>query len=195
MDVAETLTDVTKAANINWFGPYVMTSYADYYKENFASETMLLPQWNNRLRSDVLAHCIDTNLSFWGHDPAKVYTPAFIQAMASGQSGPFQSFFARMRSNIAGNATTASAKLINQGGKDNVVLPIQQPPAMARICTHSKGPGELRLYPEATHYSAMQQSLGDTLNWMQRLRNGQAVTNQCADPSTIPTVTPTPPRT
>jgi dienelactone hydrolase len=74
-DVLETLSDVTHAANINWFGPYVVTSYMDYYGENYHPESILLPRWTANLRNDVLDHCIDTDLSYWGHDPAKVYTP------------------------------------------------------------------------------------------------------------------------
>ena len=193
MDVEETLADVVHAANINWFGPYVITSFTDYYGENYRPNSMLLPQWTANLRSDVLAHCIDTDLPYWGHDPAKVYTPEFIQALSSGVPGPtYQRFFDRMASNIVGNAKTSSAKLINQGGKDNVVLPRQQPPAMTRICANSKGPAALKVYPDASHYTAMEQSLNDTLNWMSDLTHGTSVQNQCVEPIQLPTPSPIP---
>ena len=183
MDVEETLADVVHGANINWFGPYVMTSFTDYYGENYRPENMLLPQWTTNLRSDTLNHCIDTDLSYWGHDPAKVYTQQFIQAINSSLPGPtYQRFFDRMASNIVGNATTTSAKLINQGGRDNVVLPRQQSPAMTRICASSKGPAALKIYPEATHYTTMEQSFTDTLQWMKDLTHGVAVPNQCTEP-------------
>ena len=195
MNVEETLADITRAANINWFGPYVLTSYTDYYRENYHNDTILLPQWSANLRNDVLRHCIDSVLPYWGHDPAKVYTPDFIQALTTGvPSSKYQRFFDRMRSNIVGNATTTSAKLINQGGKDNVVLAIQQTPAIDRICKNSKGPAQLTLYPDANHYTAMQQSLADTLAWMSKLASGQSVLDQCAKPITLatPSLTPTP---
>lgn len=180
-DVSETLTDVTHGANINWFGPYVLTSYMDYYHENYQAKSILLPRWSENLRSDVLSHCIDTDLSYWGHDPSKVYTPEFIQAMTSGVPGnTYQRFFDRMKSNNIGDAMSSSAKLINQGGKDNVVLPAQQTTALARICQHATGTTELKIYPEATHYTAMEQSLADTLSWMQAVETGNKVTNDCS---------------
>jgi acetyl esterase/lipase len=191
MDVEETLADVVHAANINWFGPYVITSFTDYYGENYRPDTMLLSQWTSNLRSDVLSHCIDTVLNYWGHDPSKVYTPEFIQSLNSGVPGAtYQRFFDRMASNIVGNATTTSAKLINQGGRDNVVLARQQPPAMTRICANSKGPAALKVYPEATHYSAMEQSFTDTLQWMSDLSHGVTVQNQCTEPVPLPSPIP-----
>ncbi len=180
MDVQETLADILHAANINWFGPYVLTSYADYYHDDYDPAGILLPRWNAHLRSDVLAHCIDTDLGYWGHDPHAVYTPEFLTALASGLNDAKYSLLKqRLTANQAGSAHTASAKLINEGEHDNVVLPMQQTAAMKRVCAASQGPAELKVWPGATHYTAMEVSLSQTLAWMNDVAAGRPVPRTC----------------
>jgi alpha-beta hydrolase superfamily lysophospholipase len=89
-------------------------------------------------------------------------------------------FNQRLEANIVGNAKTTSAKLINQGSHDNVVLPGQQTEAMTRLCANSKGTAALKIYQGATHYNTMILSFTDTLNWMQALREGRPVATTCA---------------
>ncbi len=180
MDVRQTLADILHSANINWFGPYVLTSYADYYRDDYDLTTMLQPRFRQNLRSDVLSHCIDTNLSYWGHTPSAVYTPEFLASLRDGlNSGPYRQFKKRLDINIVGSAKTDSAKLINEGAHDNVVLPSQQEAAMKRICPNSQGPAQLRVWPSATHYSTMAISLADTLLWMSNLTNDIPVAGTC----------------
>lgn len=174
MNVKQTLTDVTHGANINWFGPYVLYSYHDYYGADYG--VPLLPHWQQTLAKDVPAHCIDTDIPFWGSNPANVYTPEFIQAMTSGQlGGPYANFERDLDANAVGPTATSSAKLINQGAHDNVVLPAQQEALAPALCQSSKGPFQLKLYPNATHYTTMAQSLNDTLGWMRSIIEGRDV--------------------
>lgn len=180
MDVRQTLADILHAANINWFGPYVLESYADYYHDNYNLADILQPRYRDNLRGDVLAHCIDTDLAFWGHNPAAVYTPNFLSSLANNlQNEQYQQFNKRLEINTAGAAQTTSAKLINAGTHDNVVLPTQQEAAMKRICPNTKGPAELKLWPGASHYTTMVVSLADTLNWMHSLTDGTPVASTC----------------
>jgi len=78
MSVKQTLADVTHGANINWFGPNVLRSYTDYYKQTYPG--VILPARELNLAANVDSHCIDTDLSYWGHTPAAIYTPEFIQS-------------------------------------------------------------------------------------------------------------------
>jgi hypothetical protein len=192
MSVKETLTDVVHAANINWFGPYVAYSYDDYYSANFS--TILLPHWKDTLATDVPAHCIDTDLPFWGHNPANVYTPEFIQAATNGTMAQlFPDFNKDLDLNEVGTDSTSSAKLINEGAEDNVVLPAQQTAEVPKLCQSSAGPVALKVYPNTTHYSAMVHGLADTLAWMKLLSNGGKPAATCSPSSTaVPTLTPTP---
>jgi hypothetical protein len=181
MSVRQTLTDVTKGANINWFGPYVLTSYTDYYKTDFHPELILLPTRLENLKRDVENHCIDTNLTFWGHTPAGVYTPEFIGAMSTNTLvGPYQAFGDAMDKNAVGEVATTTPKLINEGAFDNVVLPAQQRNILPGLCKSSKGPVQFKLYPKATHYDTMKYSLADTLGWMNTLRQTAAVPSTCS---------------
>jgi hypothetical protein len=100
--------------------------------------------------------------------------------MQSGNwTGGFSNFEQALdQNNVAGKATP-SAKLINQGQLDNVVLADQQNRSFPAFCAGSLGPVNLKIYPTATHYNVMVQSLADTLGWMQQLRNGGTVPSNC----------------
>ena len=181
MDVQQTWSDILHAANINWFGPYVLTSYADYYHDTYDINQILTPRYAANLRADVLAHCIDTDLMYWGHVPNLVYTTEFLASLSNGLNDPRDAQLkARLEANRTGSAPTSSAKLINEGARDNVVLPAQQTAAMQRICPTSRGPAQLKVYPNATHYNTMAQSLHDTITWMKDVAAGQAVPTTCS---------------
>ncbi len=184
MDVGQTLADVTHGANINWFGPYLLVSYGSYYGDNYNPGTVLLPRWTANLTNDVLAHCIDTDISFWGINDKNVYTPEFISALATNlSSDPAYHLLAqRLADNQTGSATTITAKLINGGAKDNVVLPAQQTAALGRMCKSSSGPVSLHEYAGATHYNTMSTSLKDTLAWMKNLTDGGSAPSTCPAP-------------
>jgi acetyl esterase/lipase len=167
-DVARTLADVTRGANINWFGPYVLTSYQDYYDRQYGTDQILEPRWVAPLTSDVLKNCIDTNIPYWGSKPEAVYTPAFRQALTSDQlaSSGFAKLSQDMAANAADDSRTSTPKLINQGGHDNVILPAQSLAARDRLCRTSEASISYREYPMATHYTTMVLSFQDTLTWM-----------------------------
>ncbi|HSX01236.1 MAG TPA: lipase family protein [Candidatus Saccharimonas sp.] len=179
MSVKETLADVVHGANINWFGPYVLTSYSDYYGRNYGLTNILLPNRLAHLGADVQAHCIDSVLPFWGNTPTGVYTPEFIAALQADDWSPFAVLSSDLDKNTVGDQTTASAKRINEGQFDNVVLPRQQTAILPTLCAKSRGPVQYVVYPNATHYNTMVQSLKDTLAWMADLRAGQPVAGTC----------------
>jgi hypothetical protein len=189
LSVEETMADVTHGANINWFGPYVMYSYTDYYKANYDIHQVLQPRIADSLDADVPAHCIDSDIPHWGHNPAAVYTPEFLAAMATGKiAEAYPKFAAALAENAITSSPTATPKRINQGANDNVVLPRQAKAALPSLCKSGKGPVELVEYSATTHYDAMVHSFNDTLAWMQGILKGQAQPNSCTAP--MPTQTP-----
>jgi hypothetical protein len=178
MSVKATLADIVRGANINWFGPNVVLSYQDYYKT--ALPGVILPAREATLANDVLAHCIDTDLPYWGHTPAAIYTPEFIQAAQAGTiDTAFPQFAELLNANTVGDVETPSAKRINEGVNDNVVLPSQQTAALPQLCASSKGPVQYLAYPNSTHYNTMLHSFVDTLAWMRSLTNRQTVPSTC----------------
>lgn len=180
-DPFKTLRDVTKGANINWFGPLVLASYGDYYGAHYSLSRILLPQWTNDLLAHASAHCIDSISSYWGRTPDKIYTPEFVAALRDNKlsTSGYATLAGHLGQNSTGNAETASDKLINQGAQDNVILPEQQTEMMSRLCRHSRGAASLKLYPTANHYNTMSQSFADTVSWMRQVSAGTAVQNNC----------------
>jgi hypothetical protein len=183
MSVKQTLGDVVYGANINWFGPYVLASYQDYYKHSYPLEKILQPAWIPNLKSEVNAHCIETDIPHWGRDPLKVYQPAFLSAYSEGTLASYTPAFALdLDRNAIGNQTTASAKRINEGKFDNVVLPRQQESILPTMCAKSIGSVQYALYT-ATHYDTMVKSLPDTLAWMASVHAGARPISTCPSSS------------
>ncbi|MFO0955657.1 MAG: alpha/beta fold hydrolase [Candidatus Saccharibacteria bacterium] len=179
-DVRQTLTDVTRGANILWFGPYLLYSYSDWYKETYPLDLILMPPYSKNLSTDIAKNCIDTNITYWGNkDINRVYTKDFIDAMRTGSvASVAPSFDARMVENLTANTKTSSRKLINHGKLDNVVLPSQSDAAVKRLCSLGS-PVSYRQYPDATHYNTMLKSFNDTLNWMKAVRTGGTTSSEC----------------
>jgi hypothetical protein len=183
MSVEQTLADVTHSANINWFGPYVLYSYRDYYNQDYNLASILQPYWVETLSADVPEHCIDSDIPHWGHTAAAVYTPEFLAAAGNGKlAESYPKFYADLAKNAVGEDPSSSAKRINQGDADNVVLPAQAQAALPALCRSSKGPVQLALYPKSTHYDTMVHSFADTLEWMKAVQRGDSLPSSCHQP-------------
>ncbi len=179
-DVGTTLTDITRGANINWFGPFVLYSYQDFYRKDYNLNSYLLPKWQQSLSSDIAANCINTLIPHWGKVPAAVYQPEFLAALTRGDlSGNYADLAKDMAKNRAGTVGTSTPKLINHGQRDNVVLPSQSQAFLQRACSIADGPIKLTIYPTATHYDTMVQSYNDTLAWMKALMASQPAPTSC----------------
>lgn len=198
--VSQTLTDaITANANINWFGPFVLMSYPDWYKRNYPINRILQPKWTTNLASDVQKVCIDNVNQFYPNNvganrSATVYTQEFINAVKTNTLSSnrlYAQFAADMNANIVGPVMTKSAKLINQGIHDNVVLPAQNQAGFNRLCAsgnqvvykeYNTSPYAVQGYnPKGLvdHYQTMNASFRDTIVWMQGISSGGAIPNQC----------------
>jgi len=179
-DIFETMADPLNGSTTTWFGPYLLVSFADYYHQTFALDSILQPQWAPNLRADVLSHCINTVTKFWPN-PQTVYTPGFIADLKD--PALFKADYPELNSDIAQNqpwqVPTGTPKLINQGQKDVVILPAQQSKLLPTIC-EGTGPVQLQYYADATHYTVMVKSFKDTLAWMTKVSAGQPLSTSCA---------------
>ena len=179
-DVTRSLSDITKGSTLTWFGPFVLVSYHDYYGHSFPLDQILQPKWIPTLTTDVLSHCINTVGKFWP-SPAVVYTPKFLAALSSNTL--VSAGYGTLASDLAANAVNDQSntpKLINQGDKDNVILPAQSSDALVTLCSIGQAPAKLQIYPGATHYNVMVKSFNDTLAWMHLVSSGQKPPTDCA---------------
>ncbi|HEV2412963.1 MAG TPA: lipase family protein [Candidatus Saccharimonadales bacterium] len=178
LNVEQTLQGILSGSTLDWFGPYVLVSYSDYYHTNYNISNILLPKWSSNLDANVLGNCVGTAISFWGTNPAAVYTPQFISDLRSGTlpSSRYGSLQDDMAQNVTGDEPTATPKLIEQGETDNVVLASQAKDALPGICAASKGPVTLTLYPQNNHYTIMHSSFTNSISWMNGIDNGTVST-------------------
>lgn len=179
-DVRRTLTDTTQGANILWFGPYLLYSYSDWYKETYPVSQILMSPYAENLAGDIARNCIDTNIAYWGNKSiGRVYTPQFIAAMQTGSVASIsKEFDARMQENLTADVKTDSKKAIFHGQLDNVVLPGQSQDAVSRLCRLGSAV-TFKRYPSATHYTTMAQSFNDSVNWMRAVGAGTQTPNDC----------------
>lgn len=179
MSVKESIGDVAYGSTLNWFGPYVLASYRDYYKADYGLERILQPRFLQNLTGDVQSHCIDSDIAFWGHDPNIVYTPQFLASInANTFASEYPELARDLDKNSVGDEATPSAKLINHGRNDNVVLARQSETVIPGMCRASIGPVQLKLY-NGTHYNTMILSLNDTLAWMRQVTSGGRPISTC----------------
>ena len=191
--VSETLTDaITKSANINWFGPFVLSSYQDWYKRTYPIGRILLPKWVNNLNNDVAGVCIDNVNQFYPSNigvnrSSALYTTEFINAAKTGNianNAIYAQFASDMDANLVGAVKTATPKLINHGAYDNVVMPAQSKSALNRLCSsgnkttlkeYTTSPFAIQSYnPKGLvdHYQTMNASINDTISWFNEIRAG-----------------------
>jgi pimeloyl-ACP methyl ester carboxylesterase/flagellar basal body-associated protein FliL len=191
--VSETLTSaITNGANINWFGPFVISSYQDWYKRKYPVDRILLPKWINNLNTDVANVCIDNVNQFYpsnigANRSSALYTTEFINAAKTGNianNSIYAQFASDMDSNLIGSVKTDTPKLINHGAYDNVVLPTQSKSAYSRLCSsgnkttlkeYTTSPFAVQTYnPKGLvdHYQTMNASLNDTITWFNEIRTG-----------------------
>lgn len=179
-DVRRTLTDTTQGANILWFGPFVLSSYSDWYQESYPVDQILMPPFSTNLKTDISKNCIDTVIAYWGNKNInRVYTQQFIAAMKTGSVTSVSKVFDQhMQENLTADVKTTSKKAIFHGQLDNVVLPAQSQDAVNRLCQLGNEITYKR-YADATHYNTMTKSYNDTINWMKAVWTGAQLPNDC----------------
>jgi len=199
LNVETTWQGITSGSTLEWFGPYILDAYENYYHHTYPVQNILLPPWNQAFKIDAQNHCIDSDIAFWGTDPARIYTAQFLADLKTGYLPP--QLYGDLQQDLAANQAldvTATPKLINQGGRDNVVLAAQQSAAVQPWCGAGNGSMYLHIYPDNTHYNLMAQSFNETLAWMLAVRQHKPLPNTCSQtlpqstPSPLPSTTPTP---
>lgn len=197
--VEETLDDATNGANINWFGPLVLTSYTDWYKKTYPVDKILLPRYSKNYAADAQSGCIDAFGRTWPNNvgenrSAQVYTPEFIKVakpLNISADPAYVDFAGDLAKNIVGNVKTDRPKLINHGVHDNVVLVSQSQHGFERMCVkgnvvmfkkYDTSPNAIQTYNpsgQVDHYQTMNASFKDTYTWMQNIINGEPAPNNC----------------
>jgi hypothetical protein len=180
-DVKRTWQDILHGSSLDWFGPYVLTSYSDYYSEKLDINQVLLPKWTAHLTDDVVSHCIDSAPHFWGTKPDQIYTSGFLAALNDGQltNHGFSTLAAELSANSVLGDTTATPKLLVQGGKDNVILPAQTKDFKAKLCQNRAGAVHQQDFPDGDHYTIPVLAFQAVWQWVQSQESGQSAPTDC----------------
>ncbi|MSR68169.1 hypothetical protein EXS66_00065 [Candidatus Saccharibacteria bacterium] len=197
--VEETLDDATNGANINWFGPLILTSYGDWYKATYPVDKILLPKWAKTYQTGSQAICLDMFNKTWPNNIGdnrsnQVYTPEFIRVAKNlniAADAAYAGLSADLVKNIVGSKKTDRPKLINHGIHDDVILLSQSQHGLERMCAsgnavtfkkYDTSPYAIQGYNQSgrvDHYQVMNASFKDTISWMQNILSSKPVSNNC----------------
>jgi len=178
--VLQTWQGITHGADLNWFGPYVLASYSDYYGNNLDVSQILLPKWQANLLADVTGHCIDSAPKFWGNNPNAVYTPQFLSALSSGNLAA--AGYGTLTDELAANDVTQATrtpKLLVQGLADTTILPAQTTGMETKLCSLGGSRVHLATFAKSTHYSVMVDGFTTALAWLNQVHNGSLPPTDC----------------
>ena len=179
--VLSTWQGILHGSTINWFGPYVLASYANYYQQDLGVGQILLPKWVADLQTDATSHCIDTAPAFYGSSASAVYTPQFLAALASGDLASYG--FGTLATEMAAQDITqgtSTPKLLLQGSADTTILPSQTTAMNTQLCQLKSGRVSLQVVAKSTHYSIIPDSFNQTMAWINTVRDGQTVPTNCS---------------
>ncbi len=179
INVETTWAGIGRGSTLEWFGPSILVGYENYYGHHYPIENILQPQYVGSLTTDVMSHCVDSVIPFWGTHPEKVYTAQFLTDLKAGNLP--EALYGDLQADLDANDvvdTSDTPKLLNQGALDNVVLADQQPAAVKAMC-HDTTPVDLAIYPKDTHYDLMVASFNNVLTWMQNVLAHKPLPTTC----------------
>jgi pimeloyl-ACP methyl ester carboxylesterase len=177
--VLQTWQAILHGSDIDWFGPYVLASYGDYYK-NLNVDEILLPKWTTNLLADVTSHCIDSAPKFYGANPAAVYTPQFLSALETGDLAD-NGYAALADDMTANNITeaTSTPKLLLQNLGDTTILSSQTSAMNTQLCQMGSGHVQTDTFPGGTHYTMPVSGFTTALDWMTNIKDGKTPPTDC----------------
>ena len=160
--------------------PYLIYAYSDFYgKDNFDPKDYMQEKWVKTLREDVLRMCVDQMPSFYGSNPAAVYTPDFGEALYARKLhekfGRIQKYFDE---NSTGYVKNDIPMNIMQGTVDPIITVASQKEFMKLSCQNGNKITYTE-FPGVHHFQTRQVSLQESLDWMKQIRDGQTVKDDC----------------
>ncbi len=161
-------------------GPLLLYSYADFYgREKIPIDRILQPRWLRSWERDALAMCIDEIPTYYGDDPAYVYTSEFLGAIDNHTLGDkYPALNELLQKNKAGLGGKDIPLIVLQGTEDTVVYPATLKAYMKEVCAGGAHAAYLS-YPGQPHFTIRQIGFEDTLIWMAALLKGQAPWTTC----------------
>lgn len=167
------------------YSPYIVYAYRNLYgPEVIDPADVFQPYWLPTFESDVTSKCIEEALFYYSNDPGRMYTPAFRQALYSGQLGTqFPAFKALLDANDCnGRPYPPIPALLLHGAEDPIVRLRTIESFVAELCSQGTNV-TYRVYPGVTHFDTRQCSFRDTLIWMRTILNGDAPVSTCPRPA------------
>lgn len=175
-------TDVAAMLRANpYFAPYLVHAYREIYGAERADPAALLQGGvAATLEEDVMSRCVDVIFSFYGSDPAGVFSADFLAALEAGDfGGDFAPFGELLAENSAGLAGSAVPALVLQGTADTIVTRGQQESFVRRAC-EAGTPVTYVTYSNVEHFQTRQFGFRDSLAWMRSLIAEGVPRNDCS---------------
>jgi alpha-beta hydrolase superfamily lysophospholipase len=166
--------------NFQYTAPWVVRSYQAAYPGEVDPAEVLAEPYASRLEADVQRLCVTEAQAYYPHDPAALFTDAFLAALSAGTLGErfpvWRELFDRNDTGIQPHGLPVA---IFQGVDDPVVPLSAQDAFVHRLCSLDvpvRYANYLRTRHE-TRYIAFR----DAIDWMHAVADGAAPPDDCPE--------------
>lgn len=161
--------------------PYLVVAYQDFYGKEAVDFTKILStRWLDTLQIDAVSKCISEASKYFDNTPENMYTSDFQEALYNDFEGTheFEEFERVLRLNNTGYNQSSVPMLMLQGSADPITSQESAEEFIDKAC-QNKNKLRYMLYDNVHHYQTRQVSYMDTLEWMESVRTGEEVQNEC----------------
>jgi len=163
------------------YSPYIVYAYRDAYGPDIIDPAEVFqPHWLETFDQDTTTKCVDEALSYYSDDPARLYTPAFRQALYNDRlAEAYPAFKAELDANDSNDKTYPFLPiLILHGAADPIVKQHTIQSFVSYLCSQGENV-TFKLYSGVNHFQARQNSFLDTLTWMGQVLEGNIPAANC----------------
>lgn len=162
-----------------WLASYLVDSYTQYYGEDLDARSVLQESWLSTMAANNDKLCVNAAYKYYPHDPSKVYTPAFLDAIQTHTwPNSLTSWQKVIRDNTPNVNLPDVPYLSIQGEVDPIVTAATQRKNVQQLCQQQKNV-TYREYVGVNHFQIRQASFTLSNDWMRQVLSGQTPQSDC----------------
>jgi len=164
------------------YAPYIVYAYRDFYGDEVVDpKDVLLPTWDPTFEEDVTSKCIDEVFNWYTNDPARMYTPAFREALYNDRlAEAYPLFKAKLDANDSSQKAYPDVPVILLHGTADPIVKVRTIEAFVSYLCGTGQNVTYNRYPGVNHFQTRQHSFYDTLMWMEYILAGNTPSSNCA---------------
>jgi predicted esterase len=162
-----------------WLASYLIDSYVQYYGLPLRAQDALQDKWLIEMNRNNEVLCVNQAYKYYPHDPSKVYSPAFLDAIET-HTWPdnLKPWNKVIQANIPLSNLPDVPYLSIQGSSDPIVTAKTQVANVEKMCQEHKQV-IYREYSGVNHFQIRQVSFMYSNEWMNTVLSGGTLKSSC----------------